>query len=119
MEQVARWKRDIDEAEFATVVNSAGIQIGQLTWSYSIVKKKLRTFIKNWLTGKARKAFSSSEHGGFDSYRRLIGEIDPINHRTSAAMIDSIIAMVQKGTSQKCRVLKTKLIDLEIMVKNY
>ena len=49
LEQAARWKRDIDEAEFTTVVNSAGIQFGQLTWSYSIVEKELSTFIKDWL----------------------------------------------------------------------
>ena len=119
LEKAARWKSEVTIGEFAAVVGQAGIDPGALTWNFNVVDQEIFTFIRKFLTGRARKAFSSSEVGGFDGYRKLISEMDPINHRTKAAMMDAITSMIKKGSSRNYRELKARLTDLELMVKKY
>ena len=117
--KAARWTKDVDETEFGIMCGELGIQTMRLKWEFKNADAELYTFIKRHLQGRARRAFISTQLGGFDGYRKVIAELDPVNNRTKGAMIDKITSMVQRGSSKNTSQLKTNLMDLEIMVKRF
>ena len=88
LQKAARWKFEITEDEFEKIADAAGTRVDTLKWSYKSVNEELATFVKRHVTGRARKAFQASLQGGFDGHRRMVAEIDPVNHRTKAGLTD-------------------------------
>ena len=119
LQKAARWKLEIDENEFGNVARAAGYEPGMLPWTYADVNSEMESYIKKHTQGRARKALLAAKHGGFDGYRRLVTEIDPVNHRTKAAMTETITKMVQLGASQNPKILKSRLLDLETLIKRF
>lgn len=102
MEKSSRWPEEITASNFNQVVAAAGLREQDLTWTYEKVDAELYTFVKKYISGKARKAFKSTQLGGFDGYRLLIwgsranqssyqGDVVGFNHRHDP-----------KGSVQRC-----------------
>ena len=79
---------------FETIVRDSSADFDALTWSFETVNEEIYTFIKKYISGKAKKAFMTSESGGFEAYRKMVLEVDPVNHRTKAAMMDALTGMI-------------------------
>ena len=119
LEKVARWKVEISASNFTEILNAAGLDQYHMSWTYESVNEQLYTFVKKYLLLRGKKAFTTSTTGGFEGYRRLVAEVDPVNHRTKAAMTDMITGMIAKGSSRDFKELKNRLLDLESIVKRY
>ena len=63
LEKCSRWPDEIHQNNFANVLNAAGIHHSQLSWTFEKLDKDLYTYIKKFLSGKARKAFKSKQFG--------------------------------------------------------
>ena len=119
LEKVARWKVEISASNFNEILQAAGLDQFHMSWSYESVNEQLYTFVKKYLLLRGKKAFTTSTTGGFEGYRRLVAEVDPVNHRTKAAMTDMITGMIAKESSRDSNGLKNRLLDLESIVKRY
>ena len=119
LDRAARWKDEIDQHNIHALVQDAGIDPQSLAWTYADANQEIYTFIKKYVTNRARKAFETSSNGGFDAFRVMVTEIDPINHRTKAAMMEAITGMVRRGASKTAKELKARLLDLGTMAKKY
>ena len=117
--KAARWAAVITAENFDEICRAAGGSELDLAWTYMAANDEIFRYVKKQLTGRARKAFITTEQGGFDGFRRTVAEIDPINKRTKGAMMSRITGMVTKGSSKNTRELKSRLLDLEVMVKKY
>ena len=82
LDKAARWGDDITGTNISDVVRAAGVQPSDLAWTYEDANRDIATFIKKYVLNRARKAFTTSRNGGFEAYRVMVNEIDPINHRT-------------------------------------
>ena len=110
---------EVTEDNFDDVVRAADLDPDELEWSYSTVTSEFFTFIKKYLTGKGKKAFCASNHEGFEGYRRLVAEIDPINSATKAGMMESLTGMIGHEQCKSLKETKSELLDMELVVKQY
>ena len=119
LEAAARYGEEISRYNFEDVVRKAGLNPGSISWSYKEVAKDAFTFIKKYLTGRAKKAFMTSSDDVFEGYRRMVLEIDPINSGTKGKMMDVLTGLIAGGQCKSFKETKMKAMDLEIIVKAY
>ena len=119
LQKAARFEHEITRGNFDEVVREAKIDPMSLSWDFDTVTEEVYTFMKKFLKGRAKKAFVTSSHGGFEAYRTMVKEIDPINHRTKAALTDNLTGMIRNGSSKDFRTLKNKLLEMEAICKMF
>ena len=96
LDKAARWEHEIAQDNIQQIAAAAYVDTSALQWTYNEVNKDIFTFMKKYVLNRARKAFATSRNGGFDAYRIMVNEIDPINHSTKAPMTEAITGMVRK-----------------------
>ena len=116
---VRQMQHEITRSNFEDVVREAKVDPHSLQWSFDTVTEEIYTFMKKFLKGRAKKAFVTSSHGGFEAYRTMVKEIDPINHRTKAALTDNLTGMIRNGSSKDFRTLKNRLLEMEAICKMF
>lgn len=119
LQKAARFQHEITRSNFEDVVHEAKVDPHSLQWSFDTVTEEIYTFMKKFLKGRAKKAFVTSSHGGFEAYRTMVKEIDPINHRTKAALTDNLTGMIRNGSSKDFRTLKNRLLEMEAICKMF
>ena len=61
LQKVARWRNEVDENEFRSILQGLSLDVNGLHWTYETVSRELKTFIKKYIQGRGRKAFSASQ----------------------------------------------------------
>ena len=119
MEKAARWTNDVDKSKFEEICKDLNQEVHLLQWTFEELNDDPFTSVKKLLTGTARKAYIAASHGFLDAYRKLITELDPVNARTKAVMMDSITGMIGRGRAKTEKETKSKLLDLQVLVNKH
>ena len=117
LKAIRRHKAEMDEGESATAMESAGIDTDLLDWEYDEVDRELEMLIAEKLAGSEPKAVAESAgESGFEIYRRLTLEFDPIKSNTPGLFMAHLAAMV-KSQAKDPRDLKNTLRELESRIR--
>ena len=119
MEIAARRKFEINNDEVVELTQELNIDAHQLTWRMRDLNGEAATLMKKKLAGRARKAFTTAQHGLIDAYRKMLNETNPVNARKNAVLIDSNTGMIGRGESKTATETKSRVFGLQVLVTHY
>ena len=89
-----------------------------LSWQLAIVDRDFQSFLEYKTSGDAQSTCEAHEFGGFESFRRLNAEYDPVTKGTKGALMTGIVGMMKK-TAKNPKELKALVRELDMRVKTY
>ena len=117
-EKIQRHGEELDVEEVKSRLSDAGLSEMQLPWTIEKVDHDLQVFLEYKTSTEAQSTCEAHEHGGFESYRQLNIEYDPVTENTKGALTTNIVSMM-KRTAKTPKELKALVIELDKRVKMY
>ena len=115
---VRRAEEELDQDEMKRQIEKAGINMMEHSWNIDKVDQDFQTFLEYKTETDALSAVEGHELGGFESYRLLNREFDPLTENTKGAMTTSIVSMM-KRTAKTPKELKMLVKELDARAKAY
>ena len=118
LESVKRSEDEMTVEHIRAHMAKAGVDEYSVSWAVEKVDHDIQVFLEAKTEGDAQSTCESHEYGGFESYRLLNIEYDPITENTKGALTTNIVAMM-KTTASNPKQLKKMVRDLDGRVKTY
>ena len=118
LKEARRAETEIDSDVLDQLIAKAGIQSYDLKWDSDKVDRELATFIEFKTSGDAQSVSETTELGGFEMYRLLHIEFDPVTANTRGALTTNIVSMMRR-TAKNPKELKSLIRELDMRVKGY
>ena len=118
LESLERGQNEITPELLAKRTADVGLDEFSLNWDIDEVDSDIQTFLEAKTEGDAQSTCEAHGYGGFESYRLMNIEYDPITANSKGALTTNIVSMM-KTTASNPKQLKKLVKEFDSRVKAY